>query len=131
MFRPIAVIPVIDNVFERILHNKAFNYLVNIKLLNEYQYGFRKGCGTGEDVVNIINFTCNGLDQGHKGVAGIFFDFTKAFAIVDQLYKICGNELKLLKSYLKNKKQFVQKQCRHLKFITGPFAVMASKCQAY
>ena len=41
MFHPIAVLSVIDNVFERILDNQIFNYLINDKLLNEYRYEFK------------------------------------------------------------------------------------------
>lgn len=115
-YRPIAVLSIMDNVFERILQNQIKNYLENNNLLHEYQYGFRKGCGTEEAVVNVINYICKGLDQGNNGVIGLFFDFTKAFDIVDQdillkklsFYGICGRELKLLRSYLTNRKQFVQ-----------------------
>ena len=33
--------------------------------------------------MNVVNYICNGLDQGFKGVAGIFYDFSKAFDLVD------------------------------------------------
>lgn len=116
MFRPIAVLSIIDNVFEKILHEQVSKYLLNNNLLNDYQYGFRKGCGTEEAVLNVINFICNGLDKGNCGVAGIFYDFSKAFDLIDHkiliekltYYGICGTELSLFKSYLTNRQQYVQ-----------------------
>lgn len=116
MFRPIAILSIIDNVFERILHTQISNYMQSQNLLNEFQYGFRKGCGTEEATVNVVNFICKSLDEGYKGVAGIFYDFTKAFDLIDhkiliqklRYYGICGRELSLLRSYLTNRKQFVQ-----------------------
>ena len=46
LYRPIAVLSAIDNAFERMLHNQLTNYLEEHNLLNVYQRGFRKGCGT-------------------------------------------------------------------------------------
>lgn len=115
-FRPIAVLSVFDNVFEKILHSQISKYMITHNLLNDFQFGFREGCGTEEAVVNVINFICKGLDDGFSGVAGLFYDFTKAFDLIDhdilleklKLYGICGRELSLLRSYLNNRKQFVQ-----------------------
>lgn len=115
-FRPIAVLSIIDNIFERILYNQISIYMKNHNLLNDFQYGFREGCGTEEAVVNVVNFICKGLDEGSSGVAGIFYDFSKAFDLIDhdiliqklEYYGVRGNELSLLKSYLSSRKQFVQ-----------------------
>lgn len=68
-----------------------------------------------EAVLNVVNFICNGLDQGYSGVAGLFLDFSKAFDIVDHdillkkllYYGVCGKELLLFKSYLTNRVQYV------------------------
>lgn len=114
-YRPIAVLPTFNIIFERILHGQISLYLDTNNLLSEFQYGFRNGCGTEEAAVNVINFICKGLDDGHKGVAGIFYDFSKAFDLVDHMvlleklefYGIHGNELALIKDYFENRKQFV------------------------
>lgn len=44
-------------------------------VLNKFQFGFKKGWGTKEAV---------GLDEDAVGVAGIFYDLTKAFDLVDR-----------------------------------------------
>lgn len=115
-FRPISVLPTINNIFERIIYRQISVYLDDNSLLSQCQYGFRRGCGTEEAVVNVQNFICKMLDEGCSGVAGIFFDLSKAFDMIDhnillqklQFYGFHGNELALLKSYLSNRYQFVQ-----------------------
>lgn len=85
-------------------------------MISDYQYGFRTGSGTENAVINVINNICQGLDEGFKGVAGIFYDFSKAFDLVDheiliqklQYYGIRGRELEIFKSYLSKRKQFVE-----------------------
>lgn len=47
------------------------------------QYGFRKDIGTEEAVANVVDYVCGSLDEGHKGVAGVFFDFWKVFDLLD------------------------------------------------
>ena len=76
------------------------------KLIYECQYGFRKGSGTENAVTNDVNYIFNGLKLGFKGVAGIFYDFSKAFKLLDheiliqelQFYGIRGRELNLFKN---------------------------------
>lgn len=82
-FRPIALLPVIDKIFEKILYQQLSSYFDEFNLFYECQYGFKKGCGTEEAVINVVNTICKGLDDGFSGVAGIFFDFSKAFDLVD------------------------------------------------
>ncbi|XP_075162787.1 uncharacterized protein LOC142235420 [Haematobia irritans] len=115
-FRPISILSTIDKVFERIIYEKLSNYFECNKLLYDLQFGFRRGCGTEDAVLNVMRYVCQGLDKGYCGVAGIFFDFTKAFDMVDhqillkklECYGVQGPELKLFRSYLTNRKQFVQ-----------------------
>lgn len=115
-YRPVAVLSTIDKILEKILFNKLLLYLESNNLLYDGQFGFRRGCGTEDAVLNVVKCICEGLDKGSHGVAGLFFDFTKAFDLVDHdillrklsLYGIMGSELSLFKSYLSNRKQFVQ-----------------------
>ena len=85
LYRSIAVLSAIDNVIEIMLHNQLTNYFEEHNLLNDYRYGFRKGCGTEEGVINVVNYICKGVDDGHRGVEGLFFGLTKAFGIVENL----------------------------------------------
>lgn len=125
-FRPIALLPIIDKIFEKILHKQLYSYLDGNGLLYSRQYGFKKGCGTEEAVVNVVNNICHGLDNGFKGVAGIFYDFSKAFDLVEhtiliqklRYYGVNGTSLSLLKNYLTDRKQYVEVD--NYKSFTGP-----------
>lgn len=115
-FRPVSLLPIIDKIFEKIIHERLFSYLDSNNLMYKYQFGFRKGCNTEEVVLNAVNFICDKLDRGSSGVAGLFLDFSKAFDLVDHdimlrklmFYGIMGKELRLFENFLRNRKQFVQ-----------------------
>lgn len=115
-YRPISLLSTIDKIFEKIINRQLESYLEGELLLSDNQYGFRKGCGTGEAVVNVVNYICKCLDDGYAGVGAIFYDFSKAFELVDHtvlieklaFYGLMGRELGLLKSYLSNRRQYVQ-----------------------
>lgn len=114
-YRPISVLSSVDKIFEKILFEKLLFYLEENNMLYECQFGFRRGCGTEEAVLNVLQYVCKGLDDGFFGVAGIFFDFTKAFDLVDHkiliqklsYYGIQGKELLLFENYFSNRKQYV------------------------
>lgn len=116
MFRPVSMLSVIDKVLEKIIFNQLSDYLERNNILFERQFGFCKGSGTDEAVVNVIDYICGGFDAGFNGVAGVFFDLSKAFDLVDhdilisklELLGVSFNSVKLLKSYLENRKHFVQ-----------------------
>lgn len=115
-YRPIALLPLIDKVFEKILHKQISDFLEETKQIYKFQYGFRKGSGTQEAVVNVVNIICEGLDAGFGGVAGIFYDLSKAFDLVDheiliqklEFYGLQASAIHLIRSYLQGRKQYVQ-----------------------
>lgn len=116
MYRPVSVLPVIDKVLEKIIFNQLSQYLTENKLLFERQFGFCKGSGSDEAIVNVVDYICGGFDAGFNGVAGVFFDLSKAFDLVDheillkklKIIDVSNNSVALLKNYLSCRRQFVQ-----------------------
>ncbi|XP_075167483.1 uncharacterized protein LOC142239575 [Haematobia irritans] len=105
-----------NKIFERIIYKQLSEYLLQEELLSNNQYGFRKGCGTDEAVVNVVNYICSCFDEGYSTVGGMFYDFSKAFDLVDHgilleklsFYGIRGRELAFFRSYLRDRVQYVQ-----------------------
>ena len=60
-YRPISVIPVIMNVFERIVHNHLSTYLNDTKLLYECQSGFRSKFLTETALIDVTEYIINGF----------------------------------------------------------------------
>lgn len=115
-FRPVAVLSVIDKIFEKLIFEQLSNYLHDNCILYEHQFGFKKGSGTGEALVNVLEYICSGFDDGFKGVAGVFFDFSKAFDLVQhnilvEKLKFVGmsnDSICLFEDYLHTRFQYVQ-----------------------
>ena len=65
-YRPISIIPIVAKVFERIIYDQLYAYLMTNNLLSTHQSGFRS-----------LN-----IDQG-SGNAVVFLDLKKAFDTVE------------------------------------------------
>ena len=79
------------------------------------QFGFRKNHSTGHAINFSVNKIINEI-QKRNHVIGLFIDLSKAFDTIDhkkliiklEHYGIRGTCLELLKSYLKNRKQYTE-----------------------
>lgn len=115
-FRPVSILSIVDKIFEKIIHEQFSNYLDDNNILFERQFGFKKGVGTEEAVINVIEYICGELDAGFSGVAGVFFDYSKAFDLVNhdilikklQVIGVVNETLDIFRQYLANRIQFVQ-----------------------
>ncbi len=79
------------------------------------QFGFRKNHSTNLALIHLINKISSSID--HREItAGVFLDLSKAFDTINhdilyhklEHYGICGVALEWIKSYSKNRTQFVQ-----------------------
>jgi hypothetical protein len=113
-YRPISVLSVFSKILERILYNKIFQHLSTNNILYKNQYGFKKNNSTEHAILHITQCITDSFEKS-KFTLGIFVDLSKAFDTIDHKilfkklkhYGIKGNFLKLIKSYLSNRKQFV------------------------
>ena len=115
-YRPISLLPIFGKIFEKIIFNKIYNFLLEENLLNSNQSGFRPSDSCINQLLAITHeifedFDCNPSLE----IRSVFLDISKAFDKVwheGLLYKlkstgISGELYNLLESYLSGRFQRV------------------------
>ena len=113
-YRPISLLPTISKVFEKILFDQMYTYFNTNSLLAEQQYGFRKNHSTEYAAIKLVDHVSKEMESG-KIPCALYIDLSKAFdtlsfdIIIGKLrhYGVADVELRLLISYLTNRKQYV------------------------
>lgn len=113
-FRPIAVLPGINKLFEKSLECRLRHFLNSQDFFYKNQYGFRAESDTKTATSDLINNILLSIDKKNI-VSGLFLDLAKAFDTVNreillkklQMAGIRGRFLNIFQNYLDNRKQFV------------------------
>ena len=106
-----------------------YEYFKQFNLLVEQQYGFRKQNSTEYASVKLVDHVSKVMEAGEIP-ANVYIDLSKPFdtLVFDVLlfklkyYGVTGIALDLMKSYLKNRKQYVvfdSCQSEHIEICTG------------
>jgi len=113
-YRPISLLPSISKVIERIMHFQIIEYFHEHNLMYNSQYGFRQNHSTELATLEIIDKIAYQMDRNEIPL-NIFLDLSKAFDCLNheillhklEYYGFCESSCLLMKSYLSNRKQFV------------------------
>ena len=113
-YRPISLLPICGKIFEKLIFNELFNFLLANNLISPNQSGFKPGDSCINQLLSITHEIYNSFDEGLE-VRSVFLDISKAFDKVwhkGLLFKlsqngISGNLLDLLSSFLSDRKQRV------------------------
>ena len=114
-YRPIALLPTISKILEKIVHKQLITYLINSKLLFNSQHGLRQNHSTETATLEFIDKILKHLDNNETPVS-IFLDLTKAFDTLNHdilLYKLScygihNTALDWFNSYLSQRYQYVE-----------------------
>lgn len=114
-YRPIAILPSLSKILERIIYKRLVLYLESNNLLATAQYGFRSSRSTSDAVNQLTDYIIRQMDSQKKCLA-IFLDLAKAFDTVNipillsklENLGIRGQQLTLFKDYLSDRTQRVQ-----------------------
>lgn len=114
-YRPISVLPVFSKIYEKIIQRQLLSFLNKTSQIPKTQHGFRPGHGTATAAFQLTDDVLQCLERGEE-VLGMFFDLSKAFdmvchtMLIDKLENcgVRGHALELFRSYLSNRKQFVE-----------------------
>jgi hypothetical protein len=113
-YRPISLISTFSKVFEKAVLNRLWSFLETNGIVFEGQHGFVKNRSTTSAMLSLINRVVKDIDSKQFAV-GMFFDFTKAFDMVDHELLLCkmshigvrGTALGWFSSYLEGRRQSV------------------------
>ena len=114
-YRPISILPAISKIIEKVIYGQMYYYFSQNKLFCDSQYGFRHGQSTELAALELVDRINTVLDNNETPIS-IFLDVSKAFdtlnhsILLNKLkhYGITGLSLNLIKSYLSDRKQFVE-----------------------
>ena len=106
-YRPVSVLPSFSKFLERVIYSRLLDYLTNLHILCDDQFGFRKNHSTTLALIDLHDKISSALDNGELAI-GIFLDLSKAFdkvILFDKLehYGIRGLALKWITSYFSNR----------------------------
>ena len=113
-YRPVSVLPVLSQVFERILKLRLVQFFGKHQIIIPNQYGFRAGHSTAMAILDMVEKVRSAWAEKDAAL-GVFIDLKKAFDTVDHglllqkldHYGIRNQTLKILESYLKDRSQYV------------------------
>ena len=72
-YRLVSLLCNVSNIFERLVYNKMYSFLMKNKLLNPHNSGFHSGDGTVSQLLSITHKLTESLDDG-KDVRIVFLD---------------------------------------------------------
>ena len=112
-YRPVSILSNISKIYERCLYDQIQVFFDSI--LSKYQCGFRRGYNAQHCLITLIEKWKKSVDNG-GAFGALFTDLSKAFDCLSHelliakldAYGFDKNALKLVNSYLSNRKQRVK-----------------------
>ena len=114
-YRPIAILPTLSKIFEKIMHKRITSFFKKYDLFFQDQYGFQNKKSTTDAIIKFTDKCYEALNNKNSLIS-VYIDFSKAFDTIDhnilcnklECYGIRGSSLEWFRSYLSSRKQYVQ-----------------------
>ena len=81
-YRPVSVLPILSQLFERVIKSRLVGFLDRHRVIVPGQYGFRAGHSTAMAVLDMVERVRGAWGRGNVAL-GVFIDLKKAFDTVD------------------------------------------------
>uniref|UniRef100_A0A672F466 Reverse transcriptase domain-containing protein n=1 Tax=Salarias fasciatus TaxID=181472 RepID=A0A672F466_SALFA len=114
-YRPVSLLCQFSKVLEKLFEKRLKVFLEKFNILSDSQYGFREQRPTALALLDLTEEISSYIDKSNH-VIGVFVDLKKAFDTINhdilfmkmERYGIRGIFLEWLKSYMGNRKPYVQ-----------------------
>ena len=115
-FRPVANLSFISTILEKAIATQIHNNLINNDIVDNFQSAYKMGHNCETALLRVYNDIVTTIGRGN-GAMLVLLDLSAAFDTIDhdnlfcilrKFVGICGNALKLIKSYFSNRTQRVQ-----------------------
>ena len=109
-YRPISLTSCLGKLMEKMVNNRLYWWLEKENIIDNCQYGFRRGCRTGDPLFRLVQSVMDGFQEG-KSTTAVFIDLQQAYdrvwrkGLLLKLGKIGvgGKMLQWLKGFLTNR----------------------------
>ena len=115
-YRPVANLSFISKIIEKAIATQIHDHLINNDIVDNFQSAYKAGHSCETALLRVYNNIVTTIGRGN-GAMLVLLDLSTAFdtidhdnlfCILDICVGICGNALKLMKSYFSNRTQHVQ-----------------------
>lgn len=134
-YRPIAILSVIEKVYEKYLHETIYRFVTKNNLLIEQQHAYQKSKNTRTILKNINNIFSTAIGDNLK-IGAVFIDLSKAFDTIDrdkllqklETYGIRGKMQGILKNYFENRKICTRIKETYSNLLSSKYGVPQGSC---
>ena len=81
-YQLISLLSIIENILEKLMYNRVYNFFTKNNLIYPLQFGFRQQYSTFHALISLTEDIRKNLYKGNTG-CGIFVDWQKAFDTVE------------------------------------------------
>ena len=115
-YRPVTNLSFIKKIIEKAIASQIHSHLINNDIVDNFQSAYKTGHSCETALLRVYNDIVTTIGRGN-GAMHVLLDLSAAFdtidhdnlfCILEKYVGICGNALKLIKSYFYNRPQRVQ-----------------------
>ena len=112
-YRPVANLSFISKIIEKVIATQIHSHLINNDIVDNFQSAYKTGHSCETALLRVYNDIVTTIGRGNGAMLVLYaafdtIDHDNLFCILEKYVGICGNALKLIKSYFFNRTQRVQ-----------------------
>ena len=115
-YRPVANLSFISKIVEKPIATQIY-YLINNDIVDNFQSAYKVGHSCETALLRVYNVSNTIIGRGNGAMLVLLYlyaafntiDHDNLFCILEKYVGICGNALKLIKSYFSNRTQRIQR----------------------